>query len=343
MSDKLTLNEWSRYFLDRGISEDKSVTYLKYIKKLNKNNCPIIFEFDHLSKLLGIKRQELAKMVNSPESFYREFTIPKRKGGTRDITAPYPSLLHCQRWIYKNILLTQKIHDSVHGFAPGRSIISNASCHLSQDVMLKMDLENFFPSIPINWVINYFNKIGYAQNVSFYLASLCCHKSHLNQGSATSPYLTNILLRSLDGRLSKLSKSYNLNYTRYADDMTFTGKYIPHKYIKIVSDIIESYSLKININKTNLLTKPGQRIVTGISVSGNKLTLPRQARREIKKEMYYIEKYGFISHISKMKINNPYYLESLYGKIQFWLQIEPDCDLAFNFRVLLDRIKLMTD
>lgn len=327
---KLSPSDWKWYFDDRGISEENSNKYIKYIKKLNKNNCPVVFEFDHLSKLFGIKRQELAKMVNSPESFYRTFSIPKQKGGSRNITSPYPSLLHCQRWIYRNILLNQKIHPSVHGFTPNRSIISNATEHISKKVLLKMDLENFFPSIPINWVINLFHKLGYAKNVAFYLASLCCYEGYLNQGSATSPYLTNILLRSLDGRLNKLSESYNLKYTRYADDLTFSGEYIPFIYIDIVKNIISDYGLNVNDQKTKLHLKPGQRIVTGISVSGDKLRLPREAKREIKNQVHFINKYGFVSHINKLKINNPLYLDSLYGKVQFWLQIEPECEVAID-------------
>lgn len=342
MSKKLTVSYWKHYFEDRGLSENQISKYLNYINKLNKNSCPIIFEFEHLSKLFGIKREELAKMVNSPESFYRSFSIPKRKGGRREITSPYPSLLDCQKWIYKNILLPQKIHPSAYGFVPGKSIIGNAKEHLSKKVLLKMDLENFFPSIPINWVINLFSKLGYAKNISFYLASLCCYEGYLNQGSATSPYLTNILLRSFDGRLDKLSIKYNVKYTRYADDLTFSGDYIPHKFIDIVTEMVEKYGLRVNTLKTNLHLNPGKRIVTGISVANTEIKLPRETKRELKKEIYYISKYGFVSHVSKKKINNPVYIDSLYGKIQFWLQVEPNCQVARDAIVMLDRIKLIT-
>ncbi len=324
MYKKSNIRKWRKFFKDKGISDDIINSYLQYIKLLNKNNAPVIFEFSHLAELLGIKKCYLATMINSSESYYRSFFIPKRKGGERHITAPYPSLLLCQRWIYKNILLAQPVHKSAHGFIQGRSIITNAEKHLSTRCLLKMDFKNFFPSIKINWVVNFFYKLGYAKNVSYYLASLCCYKGELGQGSATSPYLTNILLFSLDGRLSKLSLSYNLNYSRYADDITFSGNYIPYKLISIVTEIIKDYGLKVNSEKTILHTKPGKRIVTGLSVTGDKLKLPRKAKREIRKELFYINKYGYLSHIAKKKITNPFYLDSLKGKLTFWKQIEPD-------------------
>jgi RNA-directed DNA polymerase len=100
--------------------------------------------------------------------------------------------------------------------------------------------------------------------------------------------------------------------------------------------------LYVNKAKTRLLTKPGQRIVTGISVSGDKLRLPRDTRRELKKEIYYICKYGFLSHASKIKIRNPLYFDSLYGKFQFWLQIEPKSVMAQNAIMKLEEIRTAT-
>jgi RNA-directed DNA polymerase len=324
MYQKHNAKKWENFFRDRGVSEEIIPNYLRYIRKLNKNNVPVIFEFSHLAKLLGIKESVLATMINASSSFYRSFSIPKRKGGTREISAPYPSLLLSQRWIYHNILLSQKIHIAAHGFAPNRSIISHANNHLSTKCLLKMDLKNFFPSIEINWIINFFNQLGYAKNVSFYLASLCCFEGALGQGAPTSPYLTNILLYSLDNRLLKLSNSYELKYSRYADDLAFSGNYISHRFIHVVANIVEDYGLQINNSKTALHTKPGQRILTGLSVSGEKLTLPRKTKRELRKEIYYITKYGYASHISKKKEKNPFYIDSLQGKFSFWKQVEPE-------------------
>lgn len=331
--------EWKRFYKSRGLDKSKTQIYMDYVNQLSKYNLPVIFEFEHLSKLLGIKPKFLSAMINSPENFYRSFAIPKRSGGTREINSPYPSLHHCQDWIYKNILLKIPISTSAHGFVPKKSIFSNAKQHLGKKAFLKMDLENFFPSIPINWVINLFRSYGYTPNVSFYLAALCTYEGRLSQGAATSPYLSNILLRGLDKRLERLCDSYNLKYTRYADDIAFSGDYIPHKFISIVENIISDFGLSVNKNKTRLQTKnKGRRILTGLSIRSDEIRLPKNYKRKLKQEIYFIEKYGLLSHLSRKKIHNPNYLESLAGRVQFWLMAEPHNENAHHANDLIKKI-----
>lgn len=321
---KHDLKKWLNYFENRGINSYYIKQYASYIHKLSQSNVPIIFELEHLSDYLGIKKNILLKMIFAPEKFYRSFFIPKKKGGVREIFSPYPSLLTCQKWIYKNILLTINVHEKAQGFIPKRSIFSNAKPHLNTNALLKMDLKDFFPSIPINWVIKFFLDLGYAHNVSFYLASLCCIDGVLAQGAATSPYLSNILLINLDNRLDKLAEKNKLNYTRYADDLTFSGQYISHKIIHIISNIVTDYGLCINKEKTRLYTKKGQRIVTGLSVTNEKIAIPRKMKREIKTEIYFLKKLGLLTFISRNRIKNPYFLDVILGKLNFWKQTEPD-------------------
>lgn len=322
------INNWESFFTDRGISENLVTQYMPYVRNLIQAKLPVIFEIEHLSKLMGIKRSELQKMIAKPSRFYREFSIPKKRGGTRLVSAPYPSLLMCQTWIYENILKVISVHFCCHAYREKRSIISNATPHLGKIAILKMDVREFFPSIPINWVIKLFSDIGYSQNVSYYLASICCLDGELPQGASTSPALSNILLKHLDNRLYKLSRKYRLNYTRYADDLTFSGNYIPHKIINIISNIISDTGLSVNKKKTSLIIGDKQKIITGISVQGDHLTLPRSSKRQIKQEIHYIKSYGLVSHISKLKIKDPFYLQSLEGKLRFWLQIEPENKFA---------------
>jgi len=320
---KKNLKKWEKYLTDRGVYSFYIENYIPYITTLYQNKVPIIFELDHLSDYLGIKKKVLLSMIFGTKKFYRHFLIPKRMGGKREIFSPYPSLLNCQKWIYKNILLQLEVHPKAQGFIPNRSIFSNAVPHLNTKVLLKMDLKDFFPSIPINWVIKLFLDLGYARNVSFYLASLCCVDGMLAQGAATSPYLSNILLKKLDDKLDNLAKKNKLNYTRYADDLTFSGQYISYKLINTISKIVVDYGLNINEGKTRLYTKKGQRIVTGLSVTNKKITIPRKMKREIKTEIYYLKKLGLLTVIARNKIRNPYYLDSILGKLNFWKQAEP--------------------
>lgn len=328
-------SQWRAYFRDRGLPCEISDLYTSYAKVLYQKKQPVIFEFEHLSLLLGLNIDPLSRMVASPSSFYREFHIPKRSGGKRKIFAPYESLLLAQRWILENILDNVEIHEAAHGFCRGKSIKSNATIHLDGACLLKMDLKNFFPSIPISWIINVFKEIGYAPNVAHYLSALCCHDGVLAQGAATSPALSNIILRSLDNRLSRLAGKSSLKYSRYADDLTFSGDKIHHSFPDVVSSIVSDYGLEINSEKTRLKLHHGSRVIAGISVNGGRLSVPSKFKREIKNEVFFIGKFGILSHKANRKINNPNYLHSLLGKISFWLYVEPDSLNAQTARKLV--------
>ncbi|MFJ5484330.1 retron St85 family RNA-directed DNA polymerase [Pectobacterium actinidiae] len=335
-------NNWHDYLADRGLNNALIEEYLAYINRLEENSIPVIFENEHLSRLLGIKYPEFNKLIFGTHKFYRKFKIPKRKGGYRIIASPYPSLFSCQKWIYNNILKKIPTHVCAQAYKKDHSIIKNANLHLNNDVMLKMDINNFFSEIPINWVIKLFSDLGYSKNVSFALASLCCLDGVLPQGGVTSPALSNILMLSLDNRLHKLAEKFDLIYTRYADDMFFSGKKISSKLINYIKNIVEEYNLSINESKTKLLTKEKRKIVTGIDTSSSKLTLPRATRRNIKKSMHFIIKYGLIGHMNNVKIKNPNYLLSLEGKIRFWIQVEPENQEALYFLNEILKIKKLS-
>ncbi|ABR91636.1 RNA-directed DNA polymerase [Janthinobacterium sp. Marseille] len=334
-------NEWRAYFEDRGVSTARIDKYVSYIECLSKKNQPVIFELDHLSSLLGIQIEYLSKMIASSHSFYRKFSIPKRSGGKREILAPYESLLTCQQWILKNILKNIPLHSAAHGFRSGKSIKTNALAHINGKALLKMDLKDFFPSIPLSWIIKTFQDIGYAPNVAYYLASLCCYDEKLAQGAATSPALSNIVLTSLDKRLDRLAKKCSITYTRYADDLTFSGEHIHSSFSKLVTKIVDEYGLVVNTDKTRLKVKNGTRIVTGIGILNGRLSIPREYKRELKNEIFFIRKFGFVSHLSNKKISNPNYINSLLGKISFWLYIEPDNQLAIDSHKLV--LQLIND
>jgi hypothetical protein len=104
MSKLKEINKWTTFFKNRGLSDDISDKYITYITKLLENNAPIIFDFNHLSLLLGRQQFYLASVVNAPYNHYRNFKIKKRSGGLREITTPYPALLEMQYWILNNIL-----------------------------------------------------------------------------------------------------------------------------------------------------------------------------------------------------------------------------------------------
>lgn len=328
MRTNKTLTNWLDFFANKGVEPELVFKYQVYIERILKHKVPIIFNFDHLTKLLGRTPAYLASVINSSSNHYREFGIKKRSGGIREISVPYPALLEMQYWIYTNILSKIQIHACSHGFAKNKSILTNAKIHLMQENLLKLDLSNFFPSISLGRVIKVFKKLGYTTNVSYYLASICCLDEGLPQGAPTSPCLSNIIAHDLDVRLLKFSKHFGLKYTRYADDITFSGTVIPVKFISYISKIIESEGFEVNTEKTRLYKSQSKKIVTGILVSGETMKVPKEYKRKLRQTMHYIRTYGIASHIAKRKIREPNYIDSLIGKLQFWKSVEPNCDFV---------------
>ena len=315
--------EWLIYFEDVGVKEEYISIYIEIIEKLYKNKNPIIFEIEHFSKLVGVEVDVLLSMIFSKKKFYRQFKIKKKLGGDRLITVPSPSLMMVQKWIYNNILIDKKIHYSAHGFNFNKSIITNAKMHIGHKAFLKIDLKDFFPSIPINWIINYFKQQGYPPKIAFYMASLCTLDDSLPQGAPTSPILSNILFYNLDKTLYKFSKKNNLIYTRYADDLIFSGDYISLKFRNFVIFLIKKYGFKVNSKKTSLKINAGQNIVTGVLVKDS-IFVPKKYKRKLRQEMFFINKFGILSHIASSNIRDPNYIYSLMGRINFVLSVEPD-------------------
>lgn len=328
-----TLHSWKQFFVDYGLNSKLQRTYERYVARMLESRLPVIFEFDHLAALLGRTTSYLASVVNCPEAHYRHFSIPKRRGGTRTISAPYPALLECQQWINQHILSRVELHEPCHGFVPGRGIITNATPHLAKQTVLKIDIKDFFHSIPLRRVVASFLELGYPPNVSVYLARLCCQHACLPQGGATSPTLSNIISRRLDRRLLGLAKTRNLTYTRYADDITFSGTQISGHFLMIAERVLNEEGFCVNREKTRFCRSSGKRIVTGLSVASDKLRVPRQYKREVRKKVFYILKYGYFSHVGKLKIRDPFYLDSLLGQLNFILTIEPNneyCQMAIS-------------
>jgi hypothetical protein len=211
-----------------------------------------------------------------------------------------------------------------HGFRREKSILTNAKQHLNKRCLLKTDLKDFFHSISERRVIGIFRKLGYPPNVSFYLSRICCCQDRLPQGAATSPTLSNTIAYKMDNRLYKLSKEMRLKYTRYADDIAVSGNYISLNLLAIIKNIIEEEGFQINNKKTHLLIGQKKKIITGLSVSGELPKIPKYYKRSLRQELYYINKFGIYSHINERRIRDPFYANTIYGKLLFWKWVEPD-------------------
>ena len=320
-----TLSDWKSHFRSRGIRPDLSKQYVSYIKPLTTKGVPVIFDFRHLCELLGRTPDFLARAACAPDYFYRSFTIPKRSGGMREISSPYPSLKECQRWIAEQIVGRLPAHPAATAYKPGASILSNVEPHLAIGAeVLIVDIKDFFPSISKKRLIGWFTSLGYNYEVSIALASLCCLQGHLPQGSPASPHLSNAICRTLDNRLTSISARFGLAYTRYADDMCFSGPNVPHTLLPLVEEVVRQSGFQLNREKTRLLRpSASSKIVTGINIASGTPRLPRSRRRHLEHLMHFIERFGYISHRSKIKVSDSRYLLRLRGQLEYWRMLEP--------------------
>ena len=267
-----------------------------------------------LADLLGFKASALGYILfKLPDAQkYKSFTIPKRSGGRRSISAPVPHLMLLQKKI--SILLNDclaeiegKLSSPAHGFKPGRSIFTNAAHHRGRRYVLNLDLKDFFPSIHFGRIAGYFEKsrdFGLDPKTARIMANILCHNSSLPQGAPSSPVVSNLLARMLDIHLARLAKRNRLTYTRYADDLTFSTnlKVFPEAVAMRVSEhawelgpelisTIGSCGFSINDIKTRMLYRSSRQEVTGLVVN-DRVSVPVEYRRWVRAAVSRLVKTG---------------------------------------------------
>ncbi|MDF3821725.1 retron St85 family RNA-directed DNA polymerase [Leptospira sp. 96542] len=334
-----TIEEWDDFFKSQSVDNELKQKYLQYIYNINISGAPVIFEIEHFAYLNGISRNDLNEILYSPNSFYRIFTIPKRSGGERIIKSPYPLLHSIQKWILENILSSVELHNNAFAYRTGKSIIDNAKIHLNCNEMLTLDLVDFFGSIKQSRIASIFKVFGYSKILSYQLSSLCCLDNGLPQGACTSPMLSNIVAKRLDYRLSGLAKKFNLKYTRYADDLTFSGSSLPVNLISICRTIISNEGFRINEKKIKLKRCNTKKVVTGLNVHGKELTVQRNYKRDLRMQIHTIRKYGLLNFLKHKNHLDPLYLDSLIGKINFLLNVEPSNSFGLKAKEFLSQFK----
>ena len=262
----------------------------------------------NLADWLGITLLELdwfanlRSMIHSSDgslSHYRCRWIPKYRGGYRLIESPKARLCAIQHKILREILDRVPAHPAAHGFRRGRSCMSYAAPHVGRLVVLRMDLKNFFGSVPARRVSALFQTLGYPDTTARYLTGLCTHRidpaqalkipgvdpglelpwlerkklgdPHLPQGAPSSPALANLCALHLDIRLAALAARIDANYTRYADDLAFSGNESMRRRVKPLSELIAAIALdeafEVNFHKTRCMHRSDRQILTGIVVN----------------------------------------------------------------------------
>lgn len=256
-----------------------------------------------LANELDISEFELSKYIFRADYLYKRFSIPKKSGGQRHISAPSRELKRIQKWISQNLLKSQPVHEACTGYRVGMNIVDNAQPHVGKDFVLNADIEDFFPSINIDRVNSLFESLGYEQKFAGYLSRLCTHDELLPQGAPTSPDLANLICKSLDERLSQFCLQRNWSYTRYCDDITVSGNgHISRSEIDAICHIISSEGFKVNDRKLRVARKTAQQRVTGLVVN-ERVNLPRRERRRVRAMIHRKETTGVSSKTALNKIH----------------------------------------
>lgn len=272
---------------------------------------PEIASTGRLANFLGVSDAHLAWLADARGleravteeklRHYRYIDRPRTGRPVRVIERPKQGLKEAQRQILHEVLDRIPVHDAAHGFTRGRSVRTHAQVHTGQHVVVRFDLEDFFASIAASRVYGIFRTAGYPESVAHSLTALTTNvvsarfwqslprpcdptqvvahhrlgrklaTPHLPQGAPTSPALANLAAFRLDRRLSRLAASLDVNYSRYADDLTFSG---PTRLVRLarslrgaVDNIATSEGFRINGEKTALATRAGRQRICGIVVN----------------------------------------------------------------------------
>ena len=290
---------------------------------------------------------------------YRSFKIKKKSGGTRQITAPrtqsFMMMLSAVNHILRSVYTPSEY---AMGFADGRSVVTNARAHVGMNYVLNIDLKDFFPSIHQAriWKRLQLPPFNFNQPVANLIAGLCCMKDSrededgimksvfvLPQGAPTSPVITNMICDKLDFYLSRLAKRFNLCYTRYADDITFSSMHYVYgkdgKFMLELERIIKGQGFTINDSKTRIQRKGDRQEVTGIIVN-SKPNVTQKYIRDIRNILYIWDRYGYNVAYSKffpkykeekghVKKGMPDLINVVDGKLMYLKMVKGDEDPVY--------------
>lgn len=283
-------------------------------------------ELSSLEQDLGINAKTLYAVSNNLGKHYHKAKLPKKNGGCRNLSVPDEVLKFIQRRIGDVLLIHMPVSRYAKAYRFGSSTLRNAKHHVGKQVVLKLDILHFFDSIRYSTVKDkVFPEEIYAEPLRILLTMLCYHKDALPQGAPSSPAITNIILYEFDELVGMWCRERGIVYTRYCDDMTFSGNFDPAEVIRFVSLELNQLGFLLNEQKTRIQRPGQQQTVTGIVVN-EKPSIPADYRRKLRQELYYCKKFGIQEHLQKIGLEIPEdtYRMQLLGKVNYVLQVHPD-------------------
>ncbi|MBC5715840.1 reverse transcriptase family protein [Flintibacter faecis] len=283
--------------------------------------------YSDLERLLGISVKALYSVSNASWKHYRSVKIPKNdRGEFRELHVPDEFLKTVQRRIADRLLSAYPVSPYATAYRPGGSTIVNARPHVGKNVLLKLDIHHFFDNILYATVKEKaFPAEDYSESIRILLTILCVHKDALPQGAPTSPVISNIIMRDFDCTVGGWCDARGIAYTRYCDDMTFSGDFDSREVVSLVRTELRKMGLFLNEKKTVRAVRGQRQSVTGLVVNEG-LRIPAAYRKKLRQEVYYCRKFGVAAHLQRMGSGEraEEYLPKLLGRINYACSVMPD-------------------
>jgi retron-type reverse transcriptase len=325
-------------YLGRGVSGRLHLRMSDAVT-LTEHGLPVLNTPADVANALGVSIQQLRWLAYHSDAatrtHYVKFQIPKRSGGMRTLAAPHKKLKALQHWILANVVGKLPVTEAAHGFVAGRGIVSNANPHVGKAVVVNLDLSDFFPTVTFPRVRAVFERYGYSGCVASILALLCTESPRatityagtkyevaagprgLPQGAPTSPGLSNQVVRKLDKRLLGVAAKLGLTYTRYADDLTFSGATeFADKIgwlLAKVRHVAQEEGFAVNEKKTRVMRRGAAQMVTGVVVN-DKPSISREELRRLRAILHRAKSEGLEA---QNREGRPNFRAWLAGKIAF--------------------------
>ena len=320
-----------------------------------------ISNHQELASLLYVSLSDLESLINKPS--YTEFRIKKKRHGERLIHDPSPMLKTVLKRLsfYLNAVYTTMQNDHAYGFIPNidkedtqKNILENAKRHIGKNHLYSLDLKNFFPTISARRVYQIFSEepFRFKKEIAAALALLTTYRKSLPMGANTSPILSNFACLEMDAGLAKLSKNSDLEYTRYADDLTFSSDLPFTSQLKAdIREIIEKQGFKVNERKVRERSRHRRQVVTGIKVN-EKPNVDRTYIRNLRALLHDWRLNGLpvaVQHHFKLTRKPTYgqvglFLASTEGKISFVGFVRGRGDGVFlNLKGKYEQLRIMNE
>ncbi len=318
---------------------------------------PEVADLPALAHLLELPLDQLVWMADArslqrrtpdgPFQVYRHRWVERPGAVPRLLEAPTPLLRAVLRRVLDRILVWVPVHPAVHGFVRGRSAVTHAGTHVGAEAVTCLDLRSFFASITVTRVNGLFRSLGYPEAVAWALACLCTHQTpvfvltampdggtaggrtwlraslrtrHLPQGAPASPALANLACFTLDRRLAGLAGAAGLTYSRYADDLTFSGpRGSAGRLVSSVGSIARAEGFDLNPAKTRVRSAGQRQEVTGLVVN-DRLGVPRDYHDQLRAVLHDAARHG---PAVANRLAHPEFRSHLEGRVGWVESVNP--------------------